>query len=142
MDLLTLGLHVSKDNEEIHFCGVKKVNSAHWATLIAAYSWELRYGFFVVKRARSADYCPGAMAEFVTLGIINTLSQIILCSGVVLCMVGCLTTPLAFTYQMLVIANTCSSYDNQRCLQTLPNISLGEKSDLVENHWTIKMMKV
>lgn len=47
MGLLTLGLKVNKGNEEIHFCGVKKVNSAHWATLIAAYSWELGYGFLL-----------------------------------------------------------------------------------------------
>ena len=39
-------------------------------------------------------------------------------------MVGCLGATQAYTYHMLLIP---SSYDNQKCLHTLPNIHLREE---------------
>lgn len=46
------------------------------------------------------------MAEFVTSSAISPMGQIIFCSGVVLCVAGCLAIFLTFTHQMLVVTNT------------------------------------
>lgn len=56
------------------------------------------------KGLESAERCLGATAEFLTLGTVNTSDQIILCSGGVLCIAGCLAISLAFTHHISAIA--------------------------------------
>lgn len=52
--------------------------------------------------------------------------------GAILCVVGCLTAFLASTHK-IPAAHHQPSCDNRKCLQTLPNASLGPKSSPAEN---------
>ena len=54
----------------------------------------------------------------------------ILCGGAILCIEGCWAASLASTHWIHIL-----NYGNQKCLQTLPDVSSGAKSAQVENHW-------
>lgn len=71
--------------------------------------------------------------EFLHLGTINILGQLILCQGAVLCTGGGLAASLDSTHLLLV--PPLPRYDNQNCLQMLPVVPQGQNLPPVENHW-------
>ena len=72
---------------------------------------------------------------FISLNKINTVGQILLLWGAGLCIMECLAS-LASTHQVPETLPFCSC-DNQKCLQTLPDVPWGTKLSPVENHWPI-----
>lgn len=59
-------------------------------------------------------------AGFPNLSTIDVWDQIILCCGAGLCIVQCLPASIASTNWMPVAY--LLGYDNQKCIQTLPNV--------------------
>lgn len=64
---------------------------------------------------------PIFRAGSLSLGTVDILDWMILCCGAVQCIVECLATFLASTFQMPVALSRSPSLDSQKCIQMLPN---------------------